>query len=425
MGFAGEEQPRQHRWVAIRHGLSKGGGDHVHLVVGLVAEDGSKGRVHNDRPRAQRAARELEQTFGLRRLEAQTAGAGTRATRPAERRADERRGRHHGEDRSRSHLGTRETLERIVRACATSAQTESAFVRALREQRVLTRPRYGTGGRREVVGYTVRLPGPKDGAERTIEYGGGRLARDLTLPALRQQWQQSSEDQQAAVGEWGTWTASRPRTSEERGSEHDAQAPSWQHCVAEIDRLRRQLRGVDGDPAGAARVAAEGAGMLAAWSLAVEGEKPGPLAQAARHLGRSAERPAHRRTPPARRRPRSSLLAAYLLAGAQPDSAAGWYLLGRQMALLGSDLARLHQTRGQLQRAEELERGLNTALERVRVSAAAGTSASATTDPQTTEQSRRLRDPTRPSVRSEVDTSDTDESRRLNDATRRRPRRGR
>jgi hypothetical protein len=66
MGFAGERAAAQCRWVAIRHGRSTGGSDHAHVVVTLVVEDGSRASVHNDRPRAQRACRELEQQFGLR-----------------------------------------------------------------------------------------------------------------------------------------------------------------------------------------------------------------------------------------------------------------------------------------------------------------------------------------------------------------------
>ena len=42
MRFAGENAPAQCRWVAVRHGRSAGGSDHAHLVVTLVAEDGSK-----------------------------------------------------------------------------------------------------------------------------------------------------------------------------------------------------------------------------------------------------------------------------------------------------------------------------------------------------------------------------------------------
>ncbi len=163
MGFAGERAAEQCRWVAIRHGRSTGGSDHAHLVVTLVAEDGSKASVHNDRPRAQRAARELEERFGLRQLEARARGTGSRGIRPGERMADTRRKRDHGpEGRSPEH-GSRQTLERIVRGCATASRNESEFIRALREHGVRVRPRYAEGGQSNVVGYSVRLPGPDTG----------------------------------------------------------------------------------------------------------------------------------------------------------------------------------------------------------------------------------------------------------------------
>ena len=76
MGFAGSDARAQCRWVAIRHGESAGGSDHAHVVVALVAEDGSKASVHYDQPRAQNAARGLEQRCGLRRLEARARGTG-------------------------------------------------------------------------------------------------------------------------------------------------------------------------------------------------------------------------------------------------------------------------------------------------------------------------------------------------------------
>ena len=139
----------------------------------------------------------------------------------------------------------------------------------------------------------------------------------------------------------------------------------WHQCVHEIDRLRGQLRGADNDPAGVARVARDGAGILAAWSVALEGDNPGALARASRQLARSAERRAYRRLPPARPRPRSSKLALYLLAGARPDSTAGWFLAARQLSLLGRDLARLHQLRGDLDRARELETNYATELDQV------------------------------------------------------------
>jgi hypothetical protein len=355
MGFAGETAKAQCRWVAIRHGQSAGGSDHAHLVVTLVAEDGSKASVHNDQPRAQNAARDLEQRFGLRRLEARARETGSRGVRAGERMADARRQRAHGPDGHAPERGSRQTLERIVRGCATASRNEGEFLRALREQNVRVRPRYAEGGHTAVVGYSVRLPGPDSGPQRAVWFGGGRLARDLTLPSLRASWQQSDAEQQAAVKQWSTWTTSRPRTQDQRDAELEHRAVSWHQCVDEIDRLRRQLRSVDNDPAGAARVARDGAGIVAAWSLALEADRPGALARASRSLARSAELRAHRRAPPARPRPRNSTLALYLLAGARPDSAAGWLLLARQLSLLGRDLARLHQLRGELDRARELE----------------------------------------------------------------------
>ena len=166
MGFAGESAKAQCRWVAIRHGRSTGGSDHAHLVVTLVAEDGSKARVHNDRPRAQKACRELEQRFGLRELEARTREAGSRGLKHGEIAADRRRGRQLGERGEHAERSSRQTLERIVRACAGASRDESEFVQRLARPGDRS-PAALRGGRDEtVVGYSVRLPGAERGPRR-------------------------------------------------------------------------------------------------------------------------------------------------------------------------------------------------------------------------------------------------------------------
>ena len=66
--------------MALRHGASAGGNDHVHVVVQLVDETASRRSVHNDRPRAQETCRELEQRHGLRQVEGRQAKRGARAT---------------------------------------------------------------------------------------------------------------------------------------------------------------------------------------------------------------------------------------------------------------------------------------------------------------------------------------------------------
>ena len=289
----------------------------------------------------------------MRRLEARARATGSRGVRAGERMADARRGHDHGPEGREPEGGLARRSSGSSAACATASRDDTVFVRALREQNARVRPRYAQGGRTAVVGYSVRLP-DRDRAE-ALGPVRERLARDLSLPSLREGWRQSDAEQQDAVKQWNPWTSSRPRTPDERHAELEHRALRWHWCMHEIDRLRGQLRGVDNDSAGVARVARDGAGILAAWSVALEGDHPGALARASRQLARSAELRAYRRLPPARPRPRSSKLALYLFAGARPDSTAGWFLAARQMSLLGHDLARLHQLRGDLDRARELE----------------------------------------------------------------------
>jgi hypothetical protein len=361
MRFAGETASAQCRWVAIRHGRSVGGSDHAHIVVTLVAEDGSKASVHNDRPRAQEACRELEQRFGLRRLEARTRDSGSRGLKHGELGADRRRGRQLGDRGEHPERSSRRTLERIVRACATASRDESEFIRRLRDEGVRPRPRYADGGTEEVVGYSVRLPGAEQGPRRSVWYGGGRLARDLTLPALRRGWRQDAEAQRRAVREWSSSTATASRPPAERKAELEQRGLMWHRCTTELERVRQQLRAGGTDPAAIAHAAREGAGVLAAWSLALEGDQPGGLARAARQLARSAELPARTPAPP-KQLSRASGLALFMLAAGKPDSAVGWLIVSRELALLAGELGRVHRARGELERAQQIESALGGEL---------------------------------------------------------------
>jgi hypothetical protein len=102
----------------------------------------------------------------------------------------------------------------------------------------------------------------------------------------------------------------------------------WHRCTAELERVRQQLRAVGNDPVAIAHAAREGAGVLAAWSLALEGAQPGALARAARELARSAELPAYTPLP---RKPvsRASGQALFMLATGKPDSAVGWMIVAQ------------------------------------------------------------------------------------------------
>jgi hypothetical protein len=424
MGFAGEQAAAQCRWVAIRHGRSAGGSDHAHLVVTLVAEDGSKARVHNDRPWAQRACRELEQRFGLRALEARTRGAGSRALKHGEIAADRRRGRDVGERGEHPERSSRQRLERVVRACAGASRNETEFLTRLREHGLQFRPRYAEGGTSKVVGYSVRLAGGAHDRGRVVWYGGGRLARDLTLPALRRGWRQQPGEERAAVDEWKSGRAGGRRSAAARRAELEERGLLWHRCTTEIERVRLQLRSAGTDPAACAHAAREGAAVLAAWSIDLEGEQPGPLARASRQLARSAELPAYT---PAPRRPlsRASGLALFMLAAGRPDSAVGWLLVCRELGLLASEIGRVHRARGELQRAHEVETDLHGELERIRTRIDAGRSDAPTVELDAeTEAARRAREPLGPATREPpehpVDVDDVEVVKRLIDPTRRR-----
>jgi hypothetical protein len=353
LGFAGEGAAGQCRWVAVRHGRSHGGSDHVHLVVQLVAENGTKASVHYDQPRAQDACRRLERAFDLREVEARGRAAGERGLKAGELAADRRRGLPVGtEGQSDAHPDrtSRRTLERVVRACGAAARDEQDFVNRVREEGLLIRARFAAGDASEVVGYSVALRAPVEG-EPPIWFGGGRLSRELTLPRLRENWPEL--DAESVVAVWRASATRRPgprRVRTRRPATPDVQV----RCARELAALREQLLQIPPEETATwAHAAREAAGVFAAWSLRTE-PQPGPLAETCRVLARSAQlrhREVHGRrwrSLPAARHTTALLLAA------SPDARAALNIF-RQLSSLSTAIADMHQAVGDLQRARELQ----------------------------------------------------------------------
>jgi hypothetical protein len=287
MGFDGEAIKDRCRWAAVRHGPSAGGSDHVHLVVGLVCENHRAADVHNDQLRAQAACRDLEQEFGLRVVEGRTRGAGERSYAKGELESDLRRGLPVGRPGQwQPANGSRQTLERIVRAIASASETEDEFVRRLRAEGVLVRGRFAKGSREAVTGYSVALRPPH--GESPAWYPGGQLSRELTLPRLRATWKPTDR----AVLAWQPAAQRADVTG--RLLRQPISTDIAQRCTIELTQLREQLRQVPADDLGSwVRIASETAAVFAAWSLRTEA-RAGPLAAASRSLARSAQV----RTPP-------------------------------------------------------------------------------------------------------------------------------
>ncbi|MBD8535700.1 relaxase/mobilization nuclease domain-containing protein [Plantibacter sp. CFBP 13570] len=350
MGFTDASGKSPARWVAVRHGVSKNGNDHVHIAASRVREDGTKVSIHLDQVRAQRTSRMLEAKHGLQLLESEMPERATRGVKAGEREASERRG---------AAEPARVSLARTVRGCATASTDEAEFVRRLRQAGLLVRPRFERGSSTDVVGYSVaHTPTRKSSDTTPIWFGGRSLGRDLSLVALRAEW---SETATAAP----EWTAAKQRQPAV-GRGRDVGVPDatlWPKYTIEMHDLQAKLAAVPPtDRVTWARVARETSGTLAAWSKRVE-QTPGPLAAAADSVAKSAQLRTRQATVSKPSVPRVSGAAMLLLqAGAPANGAIAYTVMMKQMLALTDALIGMHRAAGEARRAAELERGARAQL---------------------------------------------------------------
>jgi hypothetical protein len=263
LGFSGADGKAPCRWVAVRHGLSAEGNDHIHIAVNLVREDGTKASTWNDYRKAGAVCAGLEERFGLQHV----AGRMTGRSVPEPSRADQEISAARGEDEP---LRTR--LERKVRACSAAARSEAHFIALARAHGLLIRPRYNTGDRTRVTGYAVadrdgrHAFSIRTGARGPIWFGGGKLASDLALPRLRERWQaDATVTSMEALAAWSASTSTAPGFRPRRASGERASVTGDDYDITAV------------------------AGVLAAAATGIEGSHPGPLSRAARHMARAAQ----------------------------------------------------------------------------------------------------------------------------------------
>jgi hypothetical protein len=354
------------RWLAVHHGPSVGGNEHIHLIVNLVREDGTFASIWNDRRTMSRITAELEKQFGLQHVRGRDGGG-----MPGLTRAEIERARRHGDNNEPDRL----KLARIVRGCATAAADEADFVQRLRESGVMVRPRYAPGGRTAVVGYSVaRKPAPSGPAAArdprragvrststrtvTLWFGGGRLGSDLSLPRLRESWNSTPDEAARYVSAWGR---TRPRST----PRPRYTAEVWDQAMQVLVGVREQLASVPVDDVATwAAAAHQAAGVLAAWSTRLEPDRPGPLAAAADVLAASAQT----RHGEARARPRGRIKdlrgVAMVMAAVsgRADQATRQAMLIRQITRLMQALHDMHLARGQAAQAAALAEVARTKL---------------------------------------------------------------
>ncbi|MBG0831613.1 hypothetical protein HS041_28180 [Planomonospora sp. ID67723] len=365
LGFGEDDQGMACRWVAVHHGPSSGGKDHIHLAVNLVRADGSVAAPGFDRHTMSAVCAEAEREFGLFVVEGRVGHGLPGLSRAESERAARARGAGTGPSTPSSGTGPGRTavlermvLARRVRAASMAAETEAEFVRRLKASGVLVHARYAPGSTREVTGYAVALP--SQGSRKPIWFGGGKLAADLTLPTLRTAW--TSRNAGEALAEWSN--RSEPVTAPGRGELPVDDAHAWRHAAQLLDGIRQQMSGLEADDPRWTIACRGAAAVTAALADRLEKE-PGALAALADTLAWSAQDP--RRIGPAdlpMRQLRGDITAAVRLisqAARSPDletaamvAVVGAVLLSKAIGKLHTECAQPHQARVLTQRTTVL-----------------------------------------------------------------------
>lgn len=258
------------RWIAVGHGLSAGGNDHIHLMVNLVREDGSLASTWNDRRTMSRLCAEMETLHGLAHVEGR-AGRGMPGYSKVE----------HQRMKSGAELH-RHRVARIVRSCALTAGSEAEFVRHARQNGLQVRPRLSKD-QSTVTGYSIALV---DEHGTTLWFGAGsRLAADLTLPRLREHWPTATPQATTeAIAEW------RRTCDAAKDVVRDLPPATWRKAAARIERITAQLAATPHqDVAAWSTATRHSAAVAAALATFQEPRTPGPLTELADLLARAAQ----------------------------------------------------------------------------------------------------------------------------------------
>ncbi|MDR1447826.1 MAG: relaxase/mobilization nuclease domain-containing protein [Candidatus Ancillula sp.] len=288
------------RWVAVRHGLSKNGNDHIHMIFNRYNLDGKQWNDSFDKQRTAKAARLIEQRFPflskhLKHSEVRSEQSYTAqefAT-YAEHLAYERFSadsetseKYKGKEffdlsenerqkliwNIKSYELPRRKLQGLVRAAAVSSTSEDEFVRRLRSNSVLLKPRFDKNNPKQVIGYSVALRlGDKtlpDGS-KSYWYGGNKLANDLSIKRLRMHWAGVEDPSVADMNEvnesvfltsskaFDEWKAARDhKRAVHKGPEKfEPDTDDFKRCSEQLVALRDKLKEAleDGDPVNMAR----------------------------------------------------------------------------------------------------------------------------------------------------------------------------
>lgn len=360
MGFTDASGKSPCRWVAIHHGPSAGGNDHIHIAASMVREDGTRweGRFR-DFKTAQEKCRELEVEHDLVQVGGREQGTAARGEKRAE---SEKAARQGAEQTAPAQLADR------IRAAAVASTSEAEWIRRVRGEGVVLKPHFAKGTTDVVTGYRAAIkPASRD--QGLVFYGGGRLGRDLSLPRLREGWPTASvEAAQEAAAEWQAAFRGKPPVSTQGREARAVAETAPSVATANFADFNAKLSQVPiGDQTAWADAARDVSGTLSAWARH-DPANAREFRAAAAALSRSAQ---VRRAPlPTGRRVKaSSMGATFMLLGAKPEQRkkiAG-VLLMQQVLKTVQALQDYHRARGHLAHVERLQRDVVDRLERVQL----------------------------------------------------------
>lgn len=341
MGFTAASGKAHAPWVAIHHGASKNGGDHVHIAANIVREDGTKVALWQDFQRSQKTCLQLERKYGLRVIDSRVHGRGSVNDSAASLNRAAARGEEYTD---------RAKLEMIIRSVALQAESEADFVRVLRSKGVLALPRYAPNSTSVVTGYKVALR-PRDG-QKPVWLGGGRVARDLTLTRLREKWERTPETAAQAVAAWN-----------ERGSAARSVKPFTTTITQQVEALRALGKVVEKidvtNPVGLSDMAHNVSGILSHLALNTDDkELSRDLILSARQVGRAAQLKVRPAVPHVGAR---TLLNVGAHLASMPLRRVDTFTLVREALILARLLARTYQQLQQLHTAHVIARDMQAA----------------------------------------------------------------
>ncbi|WP_236630839.1 relaxase/mobilization nuclease domain-containing protein [Bifidobacterium aemilianum] len=249
-------------WMAVRHGLSKAGNDHIHIAVQLAADQWIN--PWHDRVNAQATCRRMERQMPELRPIGLAAGH-TRFTYQQWRQWAEWKSEHEWTGTppwSRLDPDTRQRLinqvaantmpklsiGRLVEACAVASHSEDEFIRRVRREGLNIDPRMRKGVSKgtfndpsQVIGYTITWRS-KDGWTERIP--ATDLGLDMTLKQLRANWSHTPQAQSLTVAEWQSAMNNRP-TAMRQGAERHIENLSAHDMSRLIDEAFRIQTSID------------------------------------------------------------------------------------------------------------------------------------------------------------------------------------